>query len=222
MVNNLLLSFPRSGNTWVRYIFECITKSPTSQGIVTDCQEGVFKEDCLSSKLSLGADVNKKCILIKRHRADFPWDNWTKDNCKLLFLLRDYKEAIIRHNYNQDDHTIESHVAGYIHCLEFYDKFDGEKKLINYEDLILDPRAEIYNMIRFLDIKFDDHYYEFFDNLVKHKNTSIMGYGASTTKGNPKKLKMHAQAADVALINEIGKLVKSNTNLYKKYLKRYG
>src|SRR3989304_1536731 len=119
MENNLLLSFPRSGNTWVRYIFEFITKQPTSQGIVNDCQDGILKEDCLSLKLNLGVDISKKCILIKRHRADFTWDSWTKDNCKLLFLLRDYKEAIIRHNYNKDDHTIKDHVSNYIHCLDF-------------------------------------------------------------------------------------------------------
>ena len=63
-------------------------------GTLPDCQEGAMKTDTVGLP---DVDILKKCIAVKRHRADNDFDNWTKDNTNLVFLLRDWREATLRH-----------------------------------------------------------------------------------------------------------------------------
>jgi hypothetical protein len=226
--DNLLLSFPRSGNSWIRYFLEFISKKPTSIGTVKDCQKGAKKSDPLSIKLGLGVDIDDKCIAIKRHRADHDWDNWTKDTCQLIFLLRDYKEVIIRHlespSRKKDIAEINKCIGEYIHCLKFYDEFDGRKCFLTYEDMLIHPRIEITKIIEFLGLPKEQYYNEFFDNFEAHRAKSVKTYhGGSHTGGDVKNLHFHVQNADPQLVNRIANAFKTeHEELYDKYLKRYG
>lgn len=224
---NVLLSFPRSGNTWVRYIVEYISKRPTCQSPIRMSSAGILnKKDVIGSEIDLGVDVSKKAILLKRHRFDFNWDDWNKDTCRLLFLIRDYREAIIRHaaasRKINDIKTINKCIEGYMHCLESFHNFDGDKQIIYYEDLILAPEKEVKKIAIFLNINDQKIIQQFFKHYNAHKAKSINYYKpGSMTKGNSNKLKWHSSRANKKTIDIIQNTIKNN-QLYNKYLKRYG
>lgn len=225
---NVLLSFPRSGNTWIRYVAEFISKRPTSQATIKRCGEGFAeKTGVISTDLHLGVDVSKKVILIKRHSLEFDWDNWTKDNCRLVMLIRNYKEAILRHaeasNKTGDLKEINKHIAGYMHCLSSYDKFAGQKICIYYEDLILHPKREINRLMTFLGVPRTKHFIEFFNKYEHHKGQCLKYYKPGTmTQGRSTKLGWHTKRANPSILNKITKDIQSNKRLYSRYLKRYG
>jgi len=222
-MDNLLLSFPRSGNTWVRYFLEFITKRPTSMKEVSDCQEGVDKKDTIGVP---GVDVRKKCIAIKRHRGDNHWDDFNKDNTKLILLVRDWREACLRH-LTPEQKKIKSEVercaSGYIHCLKFFDDFKGEKILVHYEDLILSPRDSMDRIVDFLSIERNDDYVDFWNNFEKHRSFSVKSYPAgSFTKGVKDNLKMHSNIARGSkVISQIDYVVRRERRLCETYLSRY-
>jgi len=225
---NILLSFPRSGNTWVRYIVEFISKRPTSQSVVERCTDGFLsKNDVISTDLNLGVDISKKTILIKRHSLKLNWDNWTKNNCRLVFLLRNYKEAILRHatalGKSNNISEINKNIVEYIDCLSSYDNFMGQKMCIYYEDLIINPKVEIQKLMTFLAIPHTKYFVEFFDTYTFHKNTCLQYYKPGTmTHGKIAKLGWHTQRANSVIVDQITTQVKYNENLYLKYLRRYG
>jgi len=221
-MDNLLLSFPRSGNGWVRYILEYLTKRPSSMGTLADCQEGSVKTDTMNLS---SVDTLRKCIAIKRHRADNSFDNWTKDNTNLIFLLRDWREACLRHltqEQRENADEVNKCVEGYNHCLRFYDEFAGNKTLVYYEDLILNPKAQVDKIVDFLQIERGAVYDEFWKNFAQHRANSVVAYApGSVTQGAPNKLKFHSKRASSALIKSIDDGIKKESVLYDKYLKRY-
>jgi hypothetical protein len=225
---NVLLSFPRSGNTWIRYIVEFISKRPTSKAPVKRCGAGFLeKNGVISTDLNLGVDISKKVILIKRHTLTLNWDNWTKDNCRLVLLVRNYKEAILRHasaiNKNRDVKEINKHIVEYIHCLSSYDRFAGQKILIYYEDLILKPKQEADRLVAFLGIPKGEHFEKFFDKYEYHKNRCLKYYKPGTmTHGKSSQLGWHTNRATPDIVTKITQDVQSNEKLYNKYLRRYG
>lgn len=222
---NVLFSFPRSGNSWVRYIVEFISKRPTCHNPVKRAGEGYLqKSQVISSSVDLGVDISKKAILIKRHNFELDYDNWNKDTCRLVFLIRDYHEAILRHSKAAGTLSkIKKWTGEYIKCISNYDQFDGDKILIYYEDLLINPKKEITKLCEFLDIEDSKHFGSFFKNYDRHKLTSSKYYvgGASMTKGNVNSLSWHSDKANPIVISEIKKHIESNKNIYNKYLKRY-
>lgn len=224
---NVLLSFPRSGNTWLRYIAEFLYKRPTCQAPMNRCINGIDKKGVISSDLNLGVDISKKAILIKRHYIGHKWDNWTKENCRMILLVRNYKEAVLRHatasRKNQDIKEIEKCISGYMHCLSSYDVFDGEKMCVYYEDLITRPQQEVRRLVKFLGKPKPGCFDRFFSNYNHHKSKSLNYYKpGAMTRGKVDKLDWHSRCAPQNILDKITKDVKSNSRLYIKYLRRYG
>jgi hypothetical protein len=218
---NILLSFPRSGNTWVRYVTEFVSKQPTTQAPIPKCIKGAIKQ-AISADIDLGVDVTDKAILIKRHRADFVWDNFTKDNCRLVLLIRNYKEAILRHA-EHNDKKLDAGINNYIHCLSFYDAFKGDKIYLHYEDILVDPKREFGHLMTFLHVPINQYFSDFIHNYDYHKTQCLKYYKPGTmTGGTLNKLKWHTSQASPVILNKIMKDIKSNKELYSKYLKRYG
>ena len=139
-------------------------------------------------------------------------------------IIRDYKEAVIRHAAasrkieNVDE--INKCLEGYIHCLQSYDEFDGEKIIIYYEDLMISPKEEVAKLMSFLEIDEREMFDAFFKKYSQHKQKSIRGYKpGSMTKGNPGK--WHTNKASAKINSLINRKIKVHKDLYKRYLKRY-
>lgn len=200
----LLLSYPRSGNTWTRYFIEYISGKPTLGYDVN------FK----NFDSSLLYNTNKDPIAIKRHSYEDVGHNG------LILCLRNPKECIPRHcGYNHSEIRVNLKeipnvgmdiVDGYFYNLRKYDEYNGPKHIVYYEDIIGECTG-FYQLAEFLGYDVGN----FFDDLESHKDICIKKYGSSTTKG--KAAIYHSEKMDCSFMNEI--ILQSD--LGQKYLSRY-
>jgi len=215
-----LLSYPRSGNTWVRYIIEFLSKRPT---------KGYDNPDdiALGARTDIGVDLDSDLIAIKSHR-EIP-----NKSDLLVLVIRDYHEAVVRHapgglSSEQMIQHFVSRTSGYkrgsktdyIGIIQDYDSFRGEKLLLYYEDLMTDPKPEVQKLIEFMGIS-DEHLSSFFDNYDEHKGSSIKSYqDKSFTNGTD--LKFHSSKFNTDCIESMTQHLKDNhLDIYSKYLTRY-
>lgn len=197
---NYILSYPRSGNTWLRYIIEFLTDRATV---------GVHG----SSATIVGPLLNKdtKPLFRKSHHSQISPD-------KLILLVRNFKECIIRHT--RSGVPEKGQIASYVKMLEFYDNFEGEKLLLYYEDLI-DLDEEYLNcLMDFIDR--DNHKVpEFLENLEEHVEECIRIYN---TNGNPSVTKGKSKIHHSKNINNKlwdNAILQINRELVERYLNRY-
>jgi len=123
---NYVISYPRSGNTALRYIIELLTKLPTN-GICGD----INPKDRLQKPLLHSGD---DYILHKRH--DF---YGVTDKDFIFFIVRDYLECIIRHNEKPGRlNNIEGHIDSWFSLLADYDShmINGNGMVIYYDELV--------------------------------------------------------------------------------------
>lgn len=137
---NVLLSYPRSGNTWLRYCLEFLSGQP-SQGLGNDMRERPMGET-----FNLGVDLNADYIVHKSHYAA----NLNKYS-KAILILRDPMYCIPRHTGTR--YFEPKYIQKYIRCIEIFDEFEGPKFIIYYEDLMTDKLFDIlYELCEFLEI----------------------------------------------------------------------
>lgn len=149
----IIASFPRSGNHLVRYIIEYISMRSTlgegDESWKTTIDGPIFVR---VKKLDYYLDSNP--IAEKRHtirKEDF--------DKKLLLIVRDFKSSIIRHGCitHSLDHLFSSdylnHLLNmYYYLLEDYNKWEQDKCLIYYEDLMKNPEVIINKISNFISI----------------------------------------------------------------------
>jgi hypothetical protein len=192
------LGHPRSGNTWVEYICGCF---------------GVSN-------------------YIKAHGgASFPGHrgikNWNKDYL-MIFMIRDYKEAILRHQLFEEEATSEK-VADialnkeYAEGIEIYDSWPNKKMHIYYEDLISEPSVTICELANFVGCEKSVHE-KFMAGYEDHRNASIRLYssslGPSVTGGVKKDYHKFRLSYEERV--ESDRLIREGIPvLYEKYLTRY-
>ena len=216
---NILLSFRRSGNTWLRYII-----SHTSDLM---CVDGDFKasiQELISGvpKFSVTSE-NLKKILYKTHglhqfnvRSEELLESLDKEEAKLIFLVRDCIEVISRHG--------ERSIPEYSRLILQYDAYKGPKFLVKYEDLIRKPERSIKNVLSFLQTFDKTRYQDFCNDIEKHKLTCLDLYtikqgNTSHTRGDVNKLKYQQDGRSLqqietmkdSIIEHIGE------NLFEKY-----
>ena len=211
---NYLVSYPRSGNTWLRYCLEVLTNERTI-GYIGSSK---FESGILESNRE-----KNDYFLIKRHQGEEEIEN-SKDN-RLILLVRNYDEVLIRHNLGQKltiiEHSKNPHPVNYIKILQFYEDFIGEKVLIYYEDLMKNPKKEIIKCIGLLGLDISkESMDDFFDNIEQHKNKSIEIYGGSQTNGNTG-IHHSTILSDKEKRKNREFLEKNYNNLYEKYLRVY-
>ncbi len=209
----LLISYPRSGTNWIRYIIECLSGKPTPG------QERVHS----------GTDY----IIDRAHKA-YPVIH---RHDKVILILRDYRECLLRSNieswleFGDVERFLEERGTftpphWYIDNLKEYDLFQGNKLLVYYEDLLAHPDVEIPRISNFLN--FNAREVEaFLANLDEHKQSSISLYTsgghASETKGDTKKASYHADMHVSPEQKEAfdSYYIQKYPSLFEKYLSRY-
>ena len=208
---NYLLSYPRSGNTWLRYCIETLSGIRTIGYLNSDLKDKGVLEKYRN---------DQNVILIKRHETK----EITK-NDKLILIIRDYNEVLIRHkgvSHNIIKESGNTSPVNYLSLIEFYESFSGDKILIFYEDLITDTRSNIERVLSFLEITVtDETISSFFENIELHKTKSIDLYGESKTKGRVDVRHSSILSKDKKDKNK-NFLKEKYSDLYSKYLNRYG
>lgn len=178
-MTNILLSYPRSGNTWLRYCVESITQRST----IGYQNEGSAEFDRSSLIPELRGQSDP--ILIKRH-----FYNHIESCDRLILVVRNYKESVLRHNPESKDNLVvlKNEAGHYMSLLNYYEVFQGPKLLIYYKDLITNFIPTINRIMVFLG-KTDtvSSICNFSRNIEDHKTKSIDIYSkhaASHTHGN--------------------------------------
>lgn len=215
---NFLLSYPRSGSTWVRYIIEFFSGRPT---------EGMSPKDNYISKRIGDLETSGKPIIYKKHHMTA---NPHKEDEKLIVLIRNPVEAITRHRLGkidaqqfwEDTSNVEAKID-YIFILGVFEKWKGPKLLVYYEDLMSDPKKQISRMLDFLDIN-QDKLDDFITNIDTHVNNGVSAYSShdqgSVTKGkdslhHSKKIGKHLSEFLLMYLRD------RYPTIFGKYLSRY-
>jgi hypothetical protein len=234
---NYLLSYPRSGNSWLRYCIEVLTKKRTA---------GYLAGGRSIETSILKSNAKKPIFLTKRHRPQDCTNITKKDS--LILLVRNYKEVVIRHKGKSksimDEGSSLQNVdtaVSYLKLLRFYHCFKGPKLIVYYEDLILRPFLALEEVLNFLNrveskkslfnsiLQFFSFgstrrkLNRFIDRYEEHKQKSIKRYktvAGSRTKGD--KVIHHSKNTPRERKLKMERFLKKNFPVvYCAYLKRY-
>lgn len=218
---NYLISYPRSGNTFMRYIIEFMSGMKSLDLMAEESNQHISREQ------SPLLHPNAQTIIGKRH----DWNTVTEDD-SVIFVLRNYKEAFIRNNIGKRVLTTQlfkkandGSDGGYIGLLKRYDEFTGKKMLIYYEDLInpeayiSEERDMLQDIADFLQVEVDSK--TFVENYQMHKNKSLTFYPKSQSKGKNKDYHVK-KFQNYSMLKEWKQYLLDNySNLYEKYLSEY-
>jgi hypothetical protein len=163
------------------------------------------------------------------------WYADAKDAAFWIFPLRNYKECILRHAQHGGivrdklDAYFREQTSGtpwpsemntdYIDLLSCFDRHEGPKRLIRYEDVIKSPR-EILTPLLIGDLGLDADW--FMDDIDKHVSESVSAYhGGSATRG--KKALFHSLGIPQDTKRRWDDRIKRDfPALFEKYLSQYG
>lgn len=125
---NCLISYPRSGNTWMRYCLEFLSERPT-MGVGVN-----MRERPLGETFNLGVNLEAAPIVKKMHYGKI-----RKNIERCIMILRDPYYCIQRHTGEIKEKSIKR----YLRIIEEYDKFEGPKACVYYEDLLTDKLFDV-------------------------------------------------------------------------------
>ena len=152
LVTHCLLSYPRSGNHWTRYIIEALTDRPT-YGCGPDDRPiytNIWKQkSVLPSVAPLAQPAAQKMHFVEPKSKGCSTHN---SYCShLIFIQRDPHETIPR-NIGRSKPWSKSEVSAavdhYISLINYYERFTGPKLHISYERLMETPHKVILELAR--------------------------------------------------------------------------
>ena len=207
------MAYSRSGTNWLRYFIEVTAEQPTPG------HERHIK--------------GRQDYCIDRAHAGFPI---ASKHPKIILVLRDYRECLIRHHTAKKIRTYPSiasflsdtkpsqPASWYIQNIAAFDAFPKEKLLLYYESLIQEPERELKRLAEFLNLK-PEKTQAFLKQLPQHQQASIGHYQKnqkSETSGNPKHLQYHAQKLSPEQGRAFDAYYQEHyPKLFEQYLSRY-
>lgn len=159
-MGTMLISYPRSGNTWIRYCIEELTNKPTA---------GYRGKDMFEPKLPLPPIVVKSHLLNKQKLP--PNTN------ALILLYRNPLYVIARHLGNDAFSEFEAGIGLYMHIIEEYHQFQGKKINLQYEFIIENPREALNKITGVLGIG-EENIDGFLANLDYHQKECVKKYNS--------------------------------------------
>ena len=210
----LLISYSRSGTNLVSYIIATISSKEVLDGFTKDPNNQIY-------------------IVDRAHNGA----KRVKHYSKIILLLRNYKECIVRHHGIErinEFQSIKSFLQDkkrqtslwYANNVISFHKFKGPKIVLYYEDLILQPARSIHKLSTFLDLDMNESK-KFIENIDDHYSISLNKYTQkghkSFTKNFNQAIGIHEsklkdqdkEAFDIFFKNVCGEEV------YRQYLIRY-
>lgn len=223
---HFLLTYARSGTN----LTSCYLQYFTGKPIKFLFDETTFLAE---NRLKVPIDYSKLVL----YRTHYPKDLKKINNQtnKLLYILRNYKESLYRHNYDQfhspEDFEVQFTknkvmVREYMEGLETYDRWEPSLRLlIHYEDLLTDPVNIVATILNFFDEPIPAHLTaELLKEISAKALTSYdkqhKGVGGSQSKGED--LFYHTRNFPQNILRAIDAAVEKNYPvLWNNYLNKY-
>lgn len=216
--HTFLFSYPRSGNTWLRYCLEWITQRPTIEPSMWGP---------VAWRASYTVDLDKAPIH-RAHSRDQILSKSINTNMevdKLIFILRHPHETVARYDSWREllkEHAFQPLAYYYFDNIEFFDAWPAERRLlIHYEDLMTSPRETLARILTFLEepltrLDLFMHDYE------KHRQESIGLYKGCMSKGDD--ILFHSKQIPLDKLQELNTWIRQTyPHIWDNYLKdHYG
>lgn len=209
---NCLISYPRSGNTLIRFLIEYITER-----IVVDYNQEIPDS---AIKYLIGDELSvvpkNPPILRKFHLVDESLNEKEKiGNSKVNLIIRDYYDCIVSHSKRGCTDSLETQIKKYCDLIRYYDWSKNQGCVVYYEDLVdIQKQPEtiktIFDSNNILGIPNWDKYLE---NIQELNRKSKDGY--TKIYSEVKKSYDNKQFFTQVVKFNIG------NHLFKKYLSRY-
>ena len=139
-----VLTKERTGTSWTLFTTQALTQKPLYS------QDGLHE---IEQRDPLAVDYTLKPIC-RCHAPKRMPENLGQKEGVLLVTLRDYHEALFRGPPDQTYTTLSElihELERYVAIIEYFDSFpESRRKIISYEDLVLDPISEITSLFHFL------------------------------------------------------------------------
>ena len=217
----LLISYPRSGTNWIRYVIEYLTQKPTPG-----------ETRLIRGNNKFYRAINGDFVIDRAHNGEFIIEKHTK----VLLILRNYKECLIRQFKNKwnnypsiqsflEDETLHTPCNWYMSNIKAFNQYSGDKKLLYFEDMIEKPLQFIDDLVEFLNLP-TKRLANLKENLTDHQKTSVGLYTKrgkeSFTNGKKENLKIHSSSLSQSQLYEFDNYYLSNfRELTNLYLARY-
>ena len=173
-----LLSYPRSGNHWVRYIIESISGFAT-----LGARDGLGPRDTtlwIDTPLRLKVRIPRtrpRAIVIKRHNIR----KFDSNNSPLTLLVRQPGEAILSHTpdlVGKDSKIMEA-TDGFIKMCTSVDERPSKVQIVYCEEFISKDVATVRSAIEELFLGMDVEHFEepltvFMEHLPRHTELSLL------------------------------------------------
>jgi hypothetical protein len=223
---HFLLTYARSGTN----LTSCYLQYLTGKPIKFLFDENTFLAE---NRLNIPLDYSKP-ILYRTHYAK-DMKKIDNRNNKLLYVLRNFKECILRHNYLQIKSSEEFQnlfkkndviVRDYMKGLEIYNDWEPSMRLlVHYEDLLTDPVSTMAQILAFFEEPIPAHLTA--ASLKEINAKTLASYhkqhknvGGSHSKGED--LLYHTRDFPLDVLRDIDASVESNYPvLWTNYLKKY-
>lgn len=195
-----ILSFPRSGNHFVRYIIEFLTGKATIGAAGFTTISGQDTPICLRS----GPEFLKHVDIHDRISTKTHFVHSLPENVSgLVLLIRHPIESIISHRFHNISmtsgfsqkfskgivQTLEKDSLNFFENLEYYNNFNGPKTIVLYEDLIGDNYQKCINSLSEIFIFDETRLSHMLDDFEKYRMDSMKSphrKPISSTKKNKK------------------------------------
>ena len=147
---NVLLSYPRSGNHLCRFFIELLSELPTHgcKGSKTDIEinKNAFDE---SVPFNISTEFDKNKCYVKYHNA--PSNNINTKN--LILIVRNPREVLLNQcNYKLNITRRWDSYSRYFQNIDYYNNHKGKKLLLYYEDILTNKKEFINKLYDFLSI----------------------------------------------------------------------
>jgi len=179
---NYLLSYPRSGNSYVRFLLESVTQMRTLDSAAVE--DNIHNDYSKRSSLIQYKDKSK-ILARKEHQPSKIIEEKAES---LMLLVRDPIEAMGSHCLRtgikpSNTKRIEEEVENYMVCVRYYDRYKRAKHIIRYEDVVSDP-FNIRETLEFLQLDIDlDNFHDKMTSIVS-KSRETYHAGANSPQGS--------------------------------------
>jgi len=212
---NYLFSYPRSGNSYFRYIVEFLSKRPTLDcfGVADKSLNDLYKFD---------DSVNdKEPILRKVHK--FGDLSVATKNDSVVLIIRDFIECFESNVKRGVSDSFEAIAKQMLDNIVWFHNFTGNKMIVYYEDMkdeskIRDILSEVCIFLNIPNNQIDS----FIENLEYHRGKSLEGYAKINSQFTGNSNKNHKQDLSIEEIHRRISVVENmNNEIFNIYLRRY-